>query len=487
MSKKLENRLKLVVRQNSCLEIYNNNILRCKVCSVTVKYDVGHLASRVKDHINSKSHQEFLKEGKKQPFIDASISLMQQSADRELLIKKQLTRAMIEADIPFQKLEVLAFRKLLEDCIGFKLPSKNTFRSCVKETYEETLDMIRGIVADKDVCFVMDETTDRMERFQVNIMVSVLDGNPSRAMLFYVDFIDFTNSSEMLKLFMRCCRLLWNKVPIDEDPPYHRVKMVVTDQASYMLKALDSIKILSPSVIHLTCLAHCLSRVCESIRDLYPRVDVFLASLKETFRNSRKRKVLYQKITELALPPKVVVTRWGTWLEGVRYVVQNRKKMVQFFDTIESKAGCVTKVKKLLVSQLFHDDVLVLSDYLFLIDAIKRLESRSLRLNDCLDIIRDVKSKLESLKLVEPKKKLNSSLSKNPGYNELVNLKDFELRISLKYAPGVSVEVERSFSQTKNILDQDRCRFKPETLKMYYVVSLNNFLFNNNIQEIIDI
>jgi len=65
---------------------------------------------------------------------------------------------------------------------------------------------------------------------------------------------------------------------------YENVLLFVTDAASYnMVKAADSLIVLFPYLIHLTCLAHGIHRLCETIRAEYTTVDKMIAHAKKKY------------------------------------------------------------------------------------------------------------------------------------------------------------------------------------------------------------
>lgn len=58
---------------------------------------------------------------------------------------------------------------------------------------------------------------------------------------------------------------------------------MLTDAAAYMLSAMNSLKVLYPKMVHLTCLSHGLHRVAEFIRSRFPNVNQLIASTKAVF------------------------------------------------------------------------------------------------------------------------------------------------------------------------------------------------------------
>lgn len=88
---------------------------------------------------------------------------------------------------------------------------------------------------------------------------------------------------------------------------YENVLLFVTDAAPYMVKAADSLTVLFPNLIHLTCLAHGIHRVCETIRAEYTTVDKMIAHVKKIFLKAPNRThKLHEMFPNLSLPPKPV-------------------------------------------------------------------------------------------------------------------------------------------------------------------------------------
>ena len=70
---------------------------------------------------------------------------------------------------------------------------------------------------------------------------------------------------------------------------------------------------------------------------------------------------------------------------------------------------------------------------------------------------------------------LEKSLQKNPELVEFATNRDIEHRWRTKFAPLVSVEVERSFSQYKSILSHRRHSLTDSNIEILNVIQFNNF------------
>ena len=75
-----------------------------------------------------------------------------------------------------------------------------------------------------------------------------------------------------------------------------------------MLWAFQQVKGM-PNLNNVTCIAHGLRHVCESIRENYNSVNDLIAALKKILVKAPSDQVLYQEVTGLHLPQFLVITR----------------------------------------------------------------------------------------------------------------------------------------------------------------------------------
>ena len=98
--------------------------------------------------------------------------------------------------------------------------------------------------------------------------------------------------------------------------------------ASYMMAASPLLKAFYPNMVHITCLAHALHRVAETIRNEFPRVNSLVSNMKKVFCKSPSRVALFRQILpSISLPPKPVITRWGTWIDAVVYYAEHLEEI----------------------------------------------------------------------------------------------------------------------------------------------------------------
>ena len=141
-----------------------------------------------------------------------------------------------------------------------------------------------------------------------------------------------------------------------------------------------------------------------------------------------------------------------------------------------------------------QDLAYIKSNFSVFIPSITKLESQGLSINECAFILFDVRSALADAggeigeAILE---KFQLVLKNNPGLETIKNIgkildgdkiDDFDMPPNLipfyKYAPLVSVDVERSFSIYKTILADNRTSFTPEHLEKQVICNCEHFYAN---------
>jgi hypothetical protein len=121
------------------------------------------------------------------------------------------------------------------------------------------------------------------------------------------------------------------------------------------------------------------------------------------------------------------------------------------------------------------DSLLDIRDKNHLIKAIEDLQTQSLKVTKQMEILKSVEQKLSGNSL----EKLRKSLTKNPDLKKLTENTDYDLNLKTRYAPLVSVEVERSFSKYKGILSDKRHNMTLKTIEHMNIICFNAFLREN--------
>ncbi|KAJ4445649.1 hypothetical protein ANN_12332 [Periplaneta americana] len=104
-----------------------------------------------------------------------------------------------------------------------------------------------------------------------------------------------------------------------------------TDATLYMIAAVKLLEVFYPALLHITCLAHAMNRVAETIRLEYPQVNKLVSTIKKIFIKAPTRIQLFrEQLPNVPLPPEPILTRWGTWLQAVEYYSKHLEEIKNF-------------------------------------------------------------------------------------------------------------------------------------------------------------
>ena len=378
-------------------------------------------------------------------------------------------------------------RDFLQRYTNKSVPDESTLRKNYVETlYKETLNEIRSAVGDNNIWFSVDETTDSKGQAVANFIVGILSlESENKSFLLNSEVLERTNSETVATFVVDSLNILWN-----QSLHYDRVLLVVTDAAAYMVKAIKGLQILFPKVIHLTCLAHGLHRVAETVRGNFPSVDKLVGVVKRIYKKSPRRiRAFKEKFPSTPLPPSPVQTRWGTWLTAVTYFANYFGEIKACISELpDDDSASIPTAKALLEEDSITAELAFISDnYASLVSSIHKLEHSSLPLCESLSVVKEAVAKVTQVPGERGKalaNKMNSVLSKNTGFQKInaiasilsgevsnvdINLTPSQIN-SFKCAPVTSTDVERSFSIYKHILDDRRCRLTQQHMKWMLVI-----------------
>ncbi|CAH1107049.1 unnamed protein product [Psylliodes chrysocephalus] len=197
--------------------------------------------------------------------------------------------------------------------------------------------------------------------------------------------------------------------------------------------------------------------------------------MKKVFLKAPLRVQIYEeKLPGVPLPPKPVITRWGTWLEAVFFYFEHCDEiqlvMSEFNDNISE---AIREAKKILKNPKLKQQLAYINgNYKLIVSTITLLERQEVNLCESVKLVGNLKSKIKSAPGSNGQlifKKMKDVFNKNEGFLFLSNVAKIlngtfseELQIqpdllsALKYAPITSVEEERSFSMYKLILSDRR-------------------------------
>ena len=340
--------------------------------------------------------------------------------------------------------------------------------------FEECIDEVRKFIGNSPVYFIIDESPDIKHRSVVNVLVGALNGTYSKPFLLKVEMFDCSVDNALIaQVLINSCNRLWSG-----DIHYERVYFIISDAASYMKKAFnDHWKTLFPNSIHITCLAHAIHNLCDTIRTHYDLVNTFVTKVKDLLSHSRSARTSIYEIIGF-LPPKAVITRWGTFLEATDYHLTYINQMEQWINSLNDESRSTNELKQLITNENFKLQILGIKKCFFLASIVKMIEKQGLSVQQQLNYIEQIRNNPS----LPPwaKQRFEEVLAKNEGLANLKaklgSLMDVEYNNRVEYLPLVSADVERTFSQYKYILSDRRTSMSEENIEKVNILMFNRFL-----------
>ena len=134
----------------------------------------------------------------------------------------------------------------------------------------------------------------------VNVLFSDFE-QPSKTYLFNSTVLETVNHKTVSQLINDCIREISND--------RSNFLLLLSDAASYMIKAGILLKTLFLNLVHVTCFSHLLHNCALRVKSYCSNVDNLISTIKAATVNNETRRSLS---TEIGYPPEPVVTRWGS-------------------------------------------------------------------------------------------------------------------------------------------------------------------------------
>jgi len=371
------------------------------------------------------------------------------------------------ANVPLDKLNYPIFDRFFARWCGKNCPDPSTLRkSYLEPLYDDAIQRIRKDIDNHWIYLQIDEARI-CDRNIYLIVVGKLDGCPSQPFLLDCKEIpESANNVSATQAIVDALKILW-----PEKILYDNLRLLLSDQAAYMIRAGENLKRgLFPHLLHVTCLCHGLSRVCEETRIAYPKVERVITYLTNVLARAPRRVALLEEITNCKVQSFPVATRWGTYVKFCRFVYVNFESILQFTERIlDEDCASIGLLLSWINEEKTRDDLRQIMELQKLPEAIAKLETRNLTIHEQKKLVDEVREALPE-RFVQ---KLDSSLMKNPDYAQIFSLTGAQKR-KFEYAPLTSVEVERLFSQLKGIVNDQRNRLSEVSVKRLAIVYCNS-------------
>jgi hypothetical protein len=453
---------------------YVNGKLQCLVCYTDINFTFTHGNQTVSDHINSTGHRRKKEEKKEQPTIDLSVERQSEKVMRNPFFE-ELGKWLVENNIPLSKIDDPKFSFIFKKYSKQNTPSSANLRQYyIPNIYESIIEKIRNEIGEDPIYLIVDETSDKCNRNVLNVMVGHLNGKYSKPMLLMVTFLEVANSDNVSQAIMNALLILWKGQIYNE-----RLWLILTDMGSYMMKAVEGLKKsnLFPKLKHVTCILHVLHNVCEKLRENNDLINELISKFQNIICKSNQRKKKFKQITKLPLPPKAVITRWGTWLLTAFYFAKNFAKVSEFIKDLDRrKCKAIELAQELINGQILLDlenQLIEITRYEFMPEIIDKLQTQGLSIDKQMELFSEVKSKIDGNAL----QKFIDLEAKTRDLKDFISqTNDYDYKKTIKFAPLVTVDVERSFSLYKRILSDNRMSMIETTIQYQNVIQFNHFL-----------
>ncbi len=469
--------------------ITNGKSITCILCGN--KELICKKKYHVDSHCASASHIAAAHRSQRDKLKQATLPTVCTSAVNKNTFNEDLCKALLCANIPLWKLTNPAFKSFLEKYTGKHVPEESTLRkNYVHGVYSRTMDEVRKCVGDNFTYIVVDETTDIRGNYIAHLLIGILTHSEAgKSFLIASSALEKTNSSTI------CTFVNDSLVRFYEGRPFStKVLLFVSDAAPYMIRAGKNLKSLFTSLIHVTCVAHGIHRIAEKVREIFPNVNKLISCSRKIFLKCPARISVYKEKMNCPLPPDVVVTRWGTWITAALFFTQHFENYKSVIEDLPADSKHTHKIKRLLESSttLAADLAFISSNLAFLPDVLDKVQSSGLSLHQQIQLVEDARSRIAAIPGARGdtlKLKAEQVFSKNEGYLTLRQLNDAMVHgtstvpemmttnpailSQFKYAPIVSVDVERSFSEYKLILTDRRTGFIQDNVEKHLICMHN--------------
>ena len=241
--------------------------------------------------------------------------------------------------------------------------------------------------------------------------------------------------------------------------------LFLTDAARYVSSAGKTLKVLYPSLMHITCVAHLLQNCAMRVRAHFKNIDEVIATIKAaTIKNKDRKKDFYD--AGLPSPPDPVITRWATWLRAALYYRENLPAVRTIVNNRTNAGLLVSRAKDAINVERLMSDLVEINQYL------EFLEGSACTITKAYGLLKNMQFDGDPCAI---KDYINKRLS-NSDSETIINCTNLTIDPTsyalLQKAQPTCAAVERSFSMLNKLLREDR-NFDVKNVKKYMMLYYN--------------
>ena len=336
---------------------------------------------------------------------------------------KELCKVFVAANLSWNKIDNPELKDFFERHIKIPMPSREMVRRQLDGLYTEVYESIKKDLAGKPFWLGIDECTDAMGRPLVNVLMGALGQElfqePYLVECTYLD--GPANNESITDVVQRTIQDLFGFKTFD----INQFRALLSDAVGYMLRAGKNLKAVYPKLLHITCLCHALHRVCEHVREMFPKVNHLIGLVKKIFLKAPSRiNAWYEKNPTLPLPPEPCLTRWGTWVDAAVFYHDNFDALCNVVLGLNPEdAAAIPKAQELLNDPDVPKDLEFIGEKLKWIPSIITcMEESGSSIDESLDLFAAAKEELDKIdgrRGVQLRKKFDSVVERNPDLDTL--------------------------------------------------------------------
>ncbi len=436
--------------------VYSEGKLKCKVCGKDLSVTPRTGIQQIKAHEKTKVHIE-----------NYTYKITTRRSENEEIfiqtVHKEFVKLMLSLNVPLSVIDNPDFIKFFKFYFNFDMMTSETYRKKFLDIIEkEEREKAFKQFVDSPFAIYFDETTDVRGKYILSIMGRPLNGNTKNSILLDILELDKTNSDNIL-----CeLRFILPKL-IGSREQRNNFMFLLTDGAPYCLKVGRILKEEYSNLKHIVCACHNLNLLGEKIRNMSPIANEFVTLLKRTLRKNKTNIHLYSTNTSLPMIKFPIITRWGSFIKCCNFISQNLQEISKFISCLSTDYN---RIKELLIKEDLISELKFVSDHLFIADAILKLETDGLTIQNQMKVLENVNEQIFESEVMD---RFNEILSKNVDLFHLMHINDIDFQEKIRYLNITTVEVERGFSFLNNLLSDHRHSIASKNIYKYLVCKFN--------------